>query len=667
MDSPLSEHPNFNDQTLLLDVLNEYPSVDLFDDLSFLDPNPMNSAVSSSFSPVGDDGEFSNTVIKHINQVLMEEDMEPTPCLFPDPLVLQATEESLYEIIGAGKCSTSQDQNPLWVDQNEYGNGNGMVDSYRSELMVPDAVSKNELLVQFDPGAEDGSKFLPGGLLITAEGNKPYTVASSKPGNVVVRTQKNGSEHVRVGSRGKNSHLREETELEDGRNNKQSVVYVDDEEGELSDSFGKALLSGKAVESKEDQVCRNGANNGLQQDVPVSQKACGMKRGNKKEVIDLRRLLISCAEAVAVDDRGTASELLKQIRQHSSPFGDYTQRLAHCFANALEARLAGTGTQLYTTWIHTTLSTKRMSGADISNFYRAFIAVCPFMKMIMIFANHMIIKAAEKAETLHIIDFGIRQGLQWPALIHCLSRRPGGPPKLRITGVELILSGCRPEETGQETGHRLANYCKRFNVPFEYYAIAKKWETLQLDDLKVQRNEVLAVNCLCRMMYLLDETVMVHSPRDTVLNLIRKLNPDIFVQSVVNGSHDAPFFVPRFREALFHFSAYFDLLDTNLPREDQMRFRFEKEVIGREVLNIVACEGTKRIVRPETYKQWQIRNTRAGFRQLPLDYEVVNKIKDKVKMGYHPFFEVDEVGRWILQGWKGRILVGSACWAPSRT
>ncbi|KAL6200211.1 hypothetical protein ACLB2K_029993 [Fragaria x ananassa] len=370
--------------------------------------------------------------------------------------------------------------------------------------MVPDAVSKNELLVQFNQGAEDGCKFLPRGRLITAEGNKTYDVANSKAGNVVVTTQKNGSEHVHVGSRGNKSHQREEIDLEDGKINKQSAVYMDDVEGELSDSFGKALLSGKAVKSREDQVCQNGGNNGLQQYVLVSQKACGMKRGNKKEVIDLRRLLISCAEAVAVDDPGTASELLKQIRQHSSPFGDYTQRLAHCFANALEARLAGTETQLYTT--------------------------C----------------AAEKAETLHIIDFGIRQGFQWPALIHCLSRRPGGPPKLRITGVELTVSGCQPEETVQETGHRLANYCKRFNVPFEYYAIAKKCETLQLDDLKVQRNEVVAVNCLWRFKYLLDETVVVNSPRDTVLNLIRKLDPDVFVQSVVNGSMVHP--------SLFHAS-----------------------------------------------------------------------------------------------------------------
>ncbi|KAK9940552.1 hypothetical protein M0R45_017207 [Rubus argutus] len=727
MDPRLSELPNFNssfnDQTLLPDMLNEYTSSDPFEDLSFLEPNPSNSALSSSFRPDGDDGEFCDSVLNFINQVLMEEDMDSKPCMFHDPLALEATEESLYEVIGGGKYPTSQDQVqnveipdggyfsgsfsdstsspsqpveslPVSADIKENrpsilqnpipesfafqstsrarsqlsSNGNGMVGSYRGELMVPDMLTGGDLLEQFNRGEEDANKFCPGDQLISAKSNKSYAVAERMAEVVVVRKEKDRSNHFRTGSIGKKNHQREDKDLEDGRSTKQSAVYMDDEEGELSDIFDKVFLCGRGkplpLKCKDDQVCQTEANNGLQQDGPVvgigNGKARGKDQGNKKEVIDLRALLILCAQAVSVDDRGTASELLEQIRQHSSPFGDSSQRMAHCFANALEARLAGTGSQIYTTLI-----SKRMSAADMLKFYQAYIAACPFMKMLMIFANHMILKAAEKAETLHIIDFGIMYGFQWPALIHCLSRRAGGPPKLRITGVELPLSGFRPEERVQETGHRLAKYCKRFNVPFEYYAIAKKWETVQYEDLKVQRNEVLAVNCLCRFKYLLDETVVVSSPRDTVLNLIRKMNPDVFVQSVVSGSYHAPFFVSRFREALFHFSALFDMFDSNLPGEDQMRLGFEKEFIGREVVNIVACEGPERIARPETYKQWQVRNMRAGFRQLPLDREVVKNIKDKVKLGYHPDFVVDEDGRWLLQGWKGRIMFASACWAPS--
>ncbi|KAM1182963.1 hypothetical protein ACFX19_001395 [Malus domestica] len=52
---------------------------------------------------------------------------------------------------------------------------------------------------------------------------------------------------------------------------------------------------------------------------------------------------------VAAIDKRAGNELLKQIRQHSSPMamGDAMQRLAPYFAHGLEARMAGSGTQIY--------------------------------------------------------------------------------------------------------------------------------------------------------------------------------------------------------------------------------------------------------------------------------------------------------------------------------
>ncbi|KAK3006892.1 hypothetical protein RJ639_009581 [Escallonia herrerae] len=44
-------------------------------------------------------------------------------------------------------------------------------------------------------------------------------------------------------------------------------------------------------------------------------------------------------------------------------------------------------------------------------------------------------------------------------------------------------------------------------------------------------------------------------------------------------------------------------------------------------MNVIACEGAERIERPETYKQWQVRNLRAGFRQLPLNDEILDMIR----------------------------------------
>lgn len=272
---------------------------------------------------------------------------------------------------------------------------------------------------------------------------------------------------------------------------------------------------------------------------------------------------------------------------------------------------------------------------------------------------------SEKATRLHIIDFGILYGFQWPCLIERLSSRPGGPPKLRITGIDLPNSGFRPAERVEETGCRLADYAKSFNVPFEFNAIAQKWETIQIEDLKLDTDEVLVVNCHNRFRNLLDETVVVESPRDIVLNLIRKINPDVYLHGVINGSYNAPFFISRFREALFHYSSLFDMLETNVPREIHERMLLEKQIFGWEVMNVIACEGAERIERPETYRQWQVRNLSAGFRQLPLDREIMNIAKERVKTCYHKDFVIDEDGHWMLLGWKGRIINALSSWKPA--
>ena len=73
----------------------------------------------------------------------------------------------------------------------------------------------------------------------------------------------------------------------------------------------------------------------------------GRIKAARNNVIDIRRLLISCAQALAVDDHIRARELLKMIKQHASATGEATQRLAHCFTKGLEARIGGIGSQIW--------------------------------------------------------------------------------------------------------------------------------------------------------------------------------------------------------------------------------------------------------------------------------------------------------------------------------
>jgi hypothetical protein len=71
------------------------------------------------------------------------------------------------------------------------------------------------------------------------------------------------------------------------------------------------------------------------------------------------------------------------------------------------------------------------------------------------------------------------------------------------------------------------------------------------------------------------------------------------------------------------------------------------------------------VERPEIYKQWQLRNHRAGLRQLPLVPEVVKLVLDKVKDDYHKNFVVDVDHRWLVHRWKGRVLYAWSTWVAN--
>ncbi|OMO67800.1 Transcription factor GRAS [Corchorus capsularis] len=539
--------------------------------------------------------------------------------------------------------------------------GNGLMESSISQLLAQNIFSDKDSVLQFQKGFEEASKFLPSGnkLVIDIESSTFPMGQKAKGPDVVVKVEKDEREKSPDGSRGRKNHERDdEGEVEESRSNKQSAVYI--EESDLSEMFDRVLLCNEGngmcgtngptqqeeIKTLQQKEQSNGSSGG---------KSRSKKQGKKKETVDLRTLLILCAQAVSADDRRTAGELLKQIKEHSSPVGDGTQRLAHFFANGLEARLDGSGTVIQN--FYASLASKRTTAADMLKAYQGYLCACPFKKIPIFFANKMIWKMAENASVLHIVDFGILYGFQWPILIQHLSKRPGGPPKLRITGIEIPQRGFRPTERIDETGRRLAKYCQRFNVPFEYNAIASQnWETIQIEDIKINSNEMLAVNCLFRFKNLLDETAEVNCPRDAVLKLIRKMNPDIFVHSIINGSFNSPFFVTRFREALFHHSALFDMFETTLTREDLTRLMFESEFYGREAMNVIACEGSARVERPETYKQWQTRTIRAGFKPLPLNQELMKTLKNKLKDWYHKDFVIDEDNHWMLQGWKAQYM-----------
>lgn len=539
--------------------------------------------------------------------------------------------------------------------------------------VVPDSgfsdfVLQSQHAAQFSRGFEEASRFLPQESKLVIDVDSLPSVATlqaavkEEKNFVEVKAEKADPEVAT--HRGKKHFYGDDLDAEEVRCSKHSSPVMDADHL-IREMMDKVLLCNGETCSKGVKELREA----LQHDVAnhpsgAHGKGSGHGKGRgkkqpKKEVVDLETLLVHCAQSVASDDRRSAAQLLKQIRQHSSADGDGDQRLAHSFANGLEARLSGNGSQIYKLY---TIS--RFACTDVLKAYQLYLAASPFKKISHYFANQTILNAVEKAKKVHIVDYGVYYGFQWPCLIQRLANRLGGPPELRITGIDTPQPGFRPSERIDETGRHLSDYAQTFNVPFRYHGIASQFESVQVEDLHIEKDEVLIVNCMFKFKTLMDESVVAESPRNMVLNTIRKMNPHVFIHGITNGSYNAPFFVSRFREALFHYSALFDMLEANSPRDNEQRLLIESALFSREAINVISCEGLERMERPETYKQWQSRNQRAGFKQLPLDQDIMKRAREKVKC-YHKNFIIDEDNRWLLQGWKGRILFALSTWKPN--
>ncbi|KAI3423660.1 GRAS domain-containing protein [Psidium guajava] len=689
-------------------------------------PNKAGESLSLS-----DHSNSKDPVLKYINQMLMEENMEEQPWVVPNIMALRQTEKSLYDALGKkypdspkqieqvgtshiincsswSSCGSSGDEGSNGtisrgsnscqsLDPNSHDGPEGndyasihakspgdlvlhssMDHTFQSPINSVDSLPKywekfghsitrellgrnmfnnNESILQFNRGLEEARRILSCSFHITINQEKNELAPTIREKEGIDINDSNQSEN---GLRGRKNHERHYARFEEGRANKQ--LASDNEDSELSDLLEKLLLRNKnggllTLECKSEKLSETKCLHD-----PNGTGDRGKKKGNES-TSDLRSLLILCAQAVSTNDFKTARELLWQIRQDSSPTGDGSQRIAHYFANGLEARLAVNigRSQAF----HHSVIEKR-SLADKVRGYQLHYSACPFTKFQILFSNYMMLKLAKTAKVLHIIDFGINFGFQWPILIQELSKRTGGVTKLRITGIELPQSGFRPAERIEGTGRHLAKYCERFHVPFEFQAVASaSWECIRVADLKIRSGEVVAVNCLSRFEYLYDETIEVNCQRDMVLSLIRSMKPHVFIHGIRNGSYNTPFFTTRFREALFHLSTMYDMFDTTMNHDNAQRLVLERDFLGREIMNVVACEGLERVERPETYKQWQVRLTRVGFQQLPLDQELIKKARAKLSGEYHKDFALHEENNWMLLGWRGRIISGCTSWVSA--
>ncbi|KVI08644.1 DELLA protein GAI-like [Cynara cardunculus var. scolymus] len=367
--------------------------------------------------------------------------------------------------------------------------------------------------------------------------------------------------------------------------------------------------------------------------------------------IRLVHTLMACAEAVQQDNMKLADALVKHVGLLAASQAGAMGKVATYFAGALAQRI-------YKIYPQDGLETSCWEILQM-HFYES----CPYLKFAHFTANQAILEAFAGATRVHVIDFSLNQGMQWPALMQALALRTDGPPAFRLTGI----GPPQPDNTDalQQVGWKLAQLADTIGVEFEFRGFVAN-SLADIDaamlDIRPSEVEVVAVNSVFELHRLLARPGAV----EKVLNSINAMKPKIVTLVEQESNHNGAVFLDRFNEALHYYSTMFDSLESSALTQPTSQDLVMSEVyLGRQICNVVACEGTDRVERHETLSQWRTRMNSAGFDPVHLGSNAFKQASMLLALfaggdGYR----VEENDGCLMLGWHTRPLIATSAWKP---
>ncbi|PQP94457.1 DELLA protein GAI-like [Prunus yedoensis var. nudiflora] len=329
--------------------------------------------------------------------------------------------------------------------------------------------------------------------------------------------------------------------------------------------------------------------------------------------LQLVHLLLACAEAVAKEDFMLARKYLHHLNRVVTPLGDSMQRVASCFTEALSARLAAT------------LTTNPAASAPK-----------PFSPF-----------PPNSLEILKIYQI-VYQAL---AGFHASL---SSPPRRSSVSADNRVGPCI--EAVKETGRCLTELALSLHVPFEFHAVGEQLEDLKPHMFNRRIGEALAVNTVNRLHRVPGNCL------GNVLAMIRDQAPNIVTLVEQEASHNGPYFLGRFLEALHYYSAIFDSLDATFPPDSAQRAKVEQYIFAPEIRNIVACEGAERTERHERLEKWRKVMESKGFKSVALSANAVTQSKILLGLYSCDGYRMTEDKGCLLLGWQDRSIMAASAW-----
>ncbi|CAL1403677.1 unnamed protein product [Linum trigynum] len=382
--------------------------------------------------------------------------------------------------------------------------------------------------------------------------------------------------------------------------------------------------------------------------------------------VELVHHLLRAADELDHKQYEQAAHSLDLCELLSSEAGDLTQRVTHYFVQALREKIRN----------ETTAAATQQPKPDLIdelnrlNLEETITATCPlvgvvyekipFFQIGQLAGVQAIVETVEESKRVHIIDFRIRNGIQWTALMQALSpssdRRRVTLEILKITAIVTVS-----ENLVRETGERLAKFAESMNIPFSFNSIVVSSLT-EIDETQfdLDPNETVAVFSE----YALQSLIPDPNQLDALMRVVKNIQPGIMVVIETECNLNSSNFGRRFVEVLFHYGAYFDCVDACLEGGDGggERGLMESMFLSRIVTGLLVKEG-KDMAKFVTVDVWRKFLSRFSMWEVRLSSSamyVVNLLLERFVGG--KFCTLDRDGESLVVGWKGTPMFSLATW-----
>ncbi|KAK6266730.1 hypothetical protein QUC31_017567 [Theobroma cacao] len=382
--------------------------------------------------------------------------------------------------------------------------------------------------------------------------------------------------------------------------------------------------------------------------------------------IRLIQLLLTCAKHASSGNLHRADECLRQISLLASVSGDSIQRLSVRFASALAIRLVKRWPGLHKALNYTQLPKQEFD--DAKPFWgRAF----PYLGLSYAIITRTLIKATMGERVIHLVDVGSGDVNLWVPLLRSLSCMPDGPPHLKVSCMNANKA------VVDKLGARLVKEAEALDMAFQFNPLNVSLKELTSDMLKVRSGEALAFISILNLHALLaeDDRVDAHFGDNRNINgiknskqmchfltMMRSLSPNLLLVVEQEADHNLNRLVDRFVEGLHYYSAVFDAIDAAFgPTSSGERHALEG-MFGKEIENIVACEGVEREERHERHGRWMVRFGQAGFKPVRIWYDSMEDANQMVEACGKDGYKIVQGKAGLMICWHDRPLYAVSAW-----